>query len=1013
MLSEVAAVVQKRRRNSEGRSRSSPAKGDGTGISEDNGSLSRLRKRKAARRIVDDDDEEAMEIARPEERAANSCAPVGDRSQWYISQGMVPDSDDEEGFSDVDNPIDHLESVNRQDASASDVQEDNYDLGEDEELFDMMEEVEANGGTVSSSVRSPGPREQKFASPLQEHSPTRLPQKRPEAVHSSDHREDGNQDGYSDHSLDTLKTKLRSLKAQDYELLDRLQEEYYDKGEAPPRKLLQEKKNLKTQIEQVNQLIASGGRNGGKDTRLTADPVKKPHPDVEATQFGHMPKEHQQNRLGESQVVWQTQLTQNVPGTPSRRQKIGDEIDTTRTRPPAETANRQPHMNISSPELPPRSPGPSYRLSSMRPRDSPPQIGEDEYEFDEDMIPEPALQSDDDYGLGSDIDEDLLQALDSTEQDDDDLQLIESTPRKRMPLGFSTGNSPPVRRSINRVLGQKPQSQALHSQIQRLQGRHHTQRASTVDMNSPGMQHSWSQDVFHALRTRFRLKGFRNNQLEAINATLAGDDVFVIMPTGGGKSLIYQLPAVIKSGKTQGVTIVFTPLVSLMQDQVEHMHDLNVMAFFINGESTEERKRMVYDFLYDRDAQDKIQLLYITPEMIAKSEKMVNALSALQRRGKLARIVIDEAHCVSQWGHDFRPDYKSLGNLKSSFPGVPWIALTATATPKARLDVQENLNMRSCKVFIQSFNRPNLTYHVRPKNKAILDEIVEICNEFKDQCGIIYCIARKTCEQVADALQKRGIPAEHFHAGLDGPLKSYLLTSWKSGKFNVIVATIAFGMGIDKPDVRFVIHHGIPKTLEGYYQETGRAGRDGNPSTCVLFYNYGDTKTIGAFITKSDGSAEQKRRQRDMLQNVVQFCENKSECRRVQVLRYFDEKFKLENCNHTCDNCCSSDEYEERDVTDLARIALTIVAALAGSKKTRLWAIDVFRGSGTKPHRDAFSNQVEGYGAGKHLSRTDCERLFSQLMSERAILEVNEVRAKWVNSYIVVRSVSTFCELTR
>jgi bloom syndrome protein len=502
----------------------------------------------------------------------------------------------------------------------------------------------------------------------------------------------------------------------------------------------------------------------------------------------------------------------------------------------------------------------------------------------------------------------------------------------------------------------------------------------------------WSKDVLNALENRFHLREFRKNQLEVINATLGGRDTFVLKPTGGGKSLCYQLPALVTTGSTTGTTVVISPLLSLMEDQVQHLRKLGIRAFLLNSETEPNtRNRILSSLSADQTTEECIELLYITPEMINRSQRLIRILEQLHHSRKLARLVIDEAHCVSQWGHDFRPDYNALGDIRARFPGVPLMALTATATENVKIDVIHNLKMEGCEVFSQSFNRPNLTYEVRSKAKGhkLVDSMAKtISNTYKNQSGIIYCLSRKTCEKVAkDLCELYRIKAAHYHAGMAPTDRAQVQKFWQDGTYHVVVATIAFGMGIDKPDVRFVIHHSIPKSLEGYYQETGRAGRDGKLSGCYLYYGYGDIATIKRMIEDGEGNAEQKSRQRNMLRNVIQYCENRSDCRRAQILAYFNERFSSAECNATCDNCSSDVAFEIRDYSQYAVSAIRLVRhfQVSNERVTLLYCVDVFRG--VKKLKSPRHTENPWYKKGSDLTLSEVERLFYRLLSEEVLIE--------------------------
>lgn len=484
----------------------------------------------------------------------------------------------------------------------------------------------------------------------------------------------------------------------------------------------------------------------------------------------------------------------------------------------------------------------------------------------------------------------------------------------------------------------------------------------------------------------FHIRSFRKNQAEIINSTMAGKDCFVLMPTGGGKSICYQLPAII----SKGITIVISPLLSLIQDQIQNLLIRGVIAMTLSSSQSENEKNFVYLELARENPICKI--FYVTPEMIVKSHQFQEALQKLSERQAIARFVIDEAHCLSQWGHDFRPDYKNLNFIKSRFPNIPIMALTATATNKVEMDVISNLSIPGCLRFSQSFNRPNLRYYVHAKRPTIDIDIVSFINShFANESGIIYCISKKECEHMAHLLStKHGLQARFYHAGLSPEDRISVQTAWATGKVQIIVATIAFGMGIDKANVRFVIHHSIPKSLEGYYQETGRAGRDGLESMCVLYYSYADKWKIDFMISKGEGRAEQKERQRENLRQVIQYCQNGTDCRRQQLLAYFGDRFDPKLCQRSCDVCEANLDYVMQDVT---ATGLDILRMLQNIKTnvTLNQCIDIFRGSAAAKILALKVTSNPYYGRGKSANRTDIERIAHEMISKNILCEQSEV----------------------
>ncbi|XP_035209951.1 Bloom syndrome protein homolog isoform X2 [Stegodyphus dumicola] len=514
------------------------------------------------------------------------------------------------------------------------------------------------------------------------------------------------------------------------------------------------------------------------------------------------------------------------------------------------------------------------------------------------------------------------------------------------------------------------------------------QRDDGASAEFKGFNFPFSKDVLYVFHNIFGLKTFRHNQLESINAALLKEDCFVLMPTGGGKSLCYQLPALV----TSGVTIVVSPLRSLIMDQVQKLCSLDISASSLTGDADAGSANSVYCQLSSREPS--IKLLYVTPEKISASAKLVSCLQNLYNREMIQRFVIDEAHCVSQWGHDFRPDYKKLKMLREKFPNVPMMALTATATQRVRFDILHQLGMKSPKWFLQSFNRPNLKYEVRLKTKNVTSDIIDLIKtKFKNMCGIVYCLSRNDCDTVANELNHSGINATSYHAGLNN--RDEVQELWINDRFKVICATIAFGMGIDKPDVRFVIHHAIPKSIEGYYQESGRAGRDGETSWCILYYCYKDMHRIKRMILKDDANRHSRSTHFDNLFRMVHYCENKTDCRRVWMLGYFGEIFDKQLCLNNpataCDNCYSKEVYIQHDVTEEAKAIVKCISKLVDKRKrqnyTLPYIIDIFKGAKTQKILAANHDSLELHGLGQHMHRSDAERLLRKLVLDQILYE--------------------------
>lgn len=488
------------------------------------------------------------------------------------------------------------------------------------------------------------------------------------------------------------------------------------------------------------------------------------------------------------------------------------------------------------------------------------------------------------------------------------------------------------------------------------------------------------KSLFDNLQTFFGFDNFKGDQEPIITNILEGKNTFVIMPTGGGKSICYQLPALM----SEGTAIVISPLIALMKNQVDQLRAFggsDSIAHFLNSSLNKTEITQVKSDLLD----GQTKLLYVAPESLAKLENI-----EFLRLLKISFVAVDEAHCISEWGHDFRPEYRKIRQVITGLGAhIPIIALTATATPKVQQDIIKNLQMSDATLFKSSFNRPNLFYEIRPK-RDVIKEIIRYIKYNTGKSGIIYCLSRKKVEEVAEALNLNGIKALPYHAGLEPKVRAETQDKFLMEDAEVIVATIAFGMGIDKPDVRFVIHHDIPKSMEGYYQETGRAGRDGGEGYCLAFYAQKDVDKLAKFM--KDKPVSEREIGTQILKEVIDYAES-GVCRRKQILHYFGENFNETGCNCMCDNC--KKPKQQFDAEEHLTTFLKLVKS-TGEKFDDSHLLNIFMGSETAQTIAYEQNKLPEFGLGKH----EGEILWKSLIRQAVL---NNFVSKDIDSYGILK----------